>query len=73
MRQGVKIGFTTNPEARLSSLATGAPELMLMMKPGTLTMERELHRRFAGLRVHREWFLLRGALLKFLRKESCDV
>ena len=54
----IKIGYSDNPDKRLKQLLTGSPltlELRATM-PGSLTTERELHQRFAHLRIENEWF-----------------
>jgi hypothetical protein len=54
----VKIGFTTNLDGRIRSLKTGSPtdvEVLLAIT-GTMTTERELHKRFAADRLRGEWF-----------------
>lgn len=54
----IKIGYTTNPDKRICVLQTASPSALetLAIIPGTVADECELHRRFAHLRVHREWF-----------------
>lgn len=54
----VKIGYTTDPDKRIYGLQTASPSALeaLAIITGTVVDERELHRRFAHLRVHREWF-----------------
>ena len=71
----VKIGFTNNLERRIGTLSDylpGPPKLLLT-RCGAIGDERALHRRFAELRSHREWFRLDGKLRDFLRSEGCDV
>lgn len=54
----VKIGYTTDPDKRIHTLQTASPSALepLAIITGTVADERELHRRFAHLRAHREWF-----------------
>jgi hypothetical protein len=54
----VKIGWAVSPGLRLASLQTGSPLRLRLLasKPGSRTDESDLHRRFAHLRVHGEWF-----------------
>lgn len=54
----IKIGHTTNLNARLRSLRTAHPgELqILLVVSGSRDDEQELYRRFAEFRVGREWF-----------------
>jgi hypothetical protein len=55
----VKIGYTKNPKARISSLQTGTHGrvFFLYMTPGARELERELHNKFKHLRAKGEWFL----------------
>lgn len=65
-RQGfVKIGFSADLNARLSSLANEVIRVpgmlpgrvnLLAIQPGGRQLERQTHRRFAHLRVGGEWF-----------------
>lgn len=54
----VKIGFTTKPAGRLSTLSTGLGTGVqaFVLVPGSRAMEARLHREFAGDRVRAEWF-----------------
>jgi hypothetical protein len=54
----IKIGVTTKVDARLRSLELSSPvELVFLgMYPGTRSDEFALHKRFAHLRRHGEWF-----------------
>lgn len=54
----VKIGYSTNVEARLRSLSTGAPFPVRLIgsHPGTQADEAALHRKFRDHRVSGEWF-----------------
>ena len=54
----VKIGYSEDPVKRLSKINTDAPypcDLVGYVSVDDFP-ERELHERFAGLRVHGEWF-----------------
>jgi hypothetical protein len=54
----VKIGFSDNPESRLTGLQTGCPvplEILAKLR-GRQSMERALHAAFADERRHGEWF-----------------
>lgn len=64
----VKIGFTVNVEARIRELQAGSPIVysLLTSFPATMTTERDLHKRFADYRSHREWFRLDGALADWI-------
>lgn len=55
----VKIGYTRHdPRQRLRELQCGSPfELCIIAtEPGSASDERMLHERFAGHRLHGEWF-----------------
>ncbi|WP_456761175.1 GIY-YIG nuclease family protein [Bradyrhizobium sp. USDA 4011] len=56
----VKIGFTRCLEHRLRSLRTAShvEPIIRLTIPGTQSLERELHTRFAASRTNREWFRL---------------
>jgi hypothetical protein len=56
--QGIKIGFSEDPGVRIGALKTGmaSPIQGLVVMPGTMKMERELHRMFAIHRKSGEWF-----------------
>ena len=65
----VKIGIaSTSLKGRMSGIACHSPFPLnvLLTIPGGGKEERELHKRFAHLRVHREWFLLQGELLDYI-------
>ena len=64
----MKVGYTSgNPYARMAALQTGSPDRLYMMGwvEGTLSDERELHDRFAHLRVSGEWFRFEAELEEF--------
>lgn len=54
----IKIGFATDPLARLYSLQTGNPRRLTIigLRAGTRTTERDIHRRLSGARMVGEWF-----------------
>ena len=67
----VKIGFTTNFDQRLRSLKTAShvePVVHLVI-PGTRSLERDLHTRFASARHNREWFRLTDEIAAFIASE----
>lgn len=67
----VKIGFTASLERRLRSLRTAShvePTIHLTI-PGTVSLERELHRRFEAARYNREWFRLAEEIQTFIASE----
>lgn len=55
----IKIGFSKNPERRMKSFATWCPFPLeiICTAPGVAHDEGRLHRRFANLHTHGEWFL----------------
>lgn len=54
----IKIGTTTKLKHRLQNVQTSHPTPIALVgsTPGDKRLERELHRRFAHLRVNGEWF-----------------
>lgn len=64
----VKIGYSTDPEARLVALQTGAAgRLSLIAKmPGRYEDEKNLHIRFGRHRLRGEWFRHAGDLRNFI-------
>lgn len=66
----VKIGFTTSPVGRIRSIktATPLPLKILHHQRGTMKQERELHRRFAAIRVRGEWFRKTPELLDYIEE-----
>lgn len=54
----IKIGFSANPEKRIRGLTTSSAHELKTLKviEGELAQERSIHRRFAHLRTHLEWF-----------------
>lgn len=68
----IKIGYASNVRNRLSALQTGAPMgvKLLASMPGDHKVERKLHDRFAGLRVHGEWFHTHANIIDFALRGS---
>jgi hypothetical protein len=64
----IKIGFSKDPQKRLSEIQTGYPrELMILaIMPGGRVQEREIHRRFGMNRMFGEWFKDDEKLMKFV-------
>ena len=65
----VKIGFTSTPvQKRLAALQAECPEPLVVYAsiPGTMRLERELHRRFAASRLQSEWFRKTPELLDYI-------
>lgn len=56
--QKVKIGFATNPAARLQALRTGFPEEvdLHVAVPGTMWEEFKIHETLTRYRLNGEWF-----------------
>lgn len=70
----IKIGESTDPVARLTSLTKGGSEaidLLAVLASGSRT-ERELHALLAADRVHGEWFRPSPAVLAELAKAGGD-
>ncbi len=67
----VKIGRTTNLEARLSTLRTHLPYelevLRIIQSDRCKALEMEFHSRFASCRIRGEWFRLEPADIEDLR------
>lgn len=65
----IKIGYTTNLEKRLDYLQTHSPctlKLLHYIEYASIMVERKLHKRFAELHHHGEWFEFRGSLKTFV-------
>jgi hypothetical protein len=64
----VKIGVTDDVRQRLRQLQVGSPTKLELIgeMPGDENYERALHRAFAGLAEHGEWFRLDGKLAEFI-------
>jgi hypothetical protein len=60
-----KVGFSTNPAARVAELQTGNPRKLRLLcsKPGTEADEAALHAKYAPNNVLQEWFLITKELL----------
>jgi hypothetical protein len=67
----IKIGHSdVGARSRLSQLQTSSPIGLKLLKvlPGTIKLERELHRKFAQYRLRGEWFQPSPELLEFIKK-----
>lgn len=66
----IKIGFSTNPMARLRGLRTACPfDLKLLADiPGSKDDELQIHRMFADLHVRGEWFRNDARILAFIKQ-----
>lgn len=60
-----KVGYSTNPEARVAELQTGNPRPLALhvMKKGTADDEAALHAKYADRNVLQEWFRITKELL----------
>jgi hypothetical protein len=65
----IKIGSSTNPEARIKTLQTGLHRELkvLAIVPQEIAGEFETHQRFAHHRIRGEWFRAGADLLRFIR------
>lgn len=64
--RAVKIGFSTNPEARVAELQTGNSRKLVLLakKPGAPEDEVALHQRFIKQNLIGEWFVKDPAILE---------
>jgi hypothetical protein len=64
----VKIGVADDPRTRLRDLSIGSPVALTLLgqTPGNEAIERALHKRFAALRAHGEWFRETHELASFI-------
>lgn len=68
----IKIGVAGDLDKRLAGLQCGSPDKLEVI--GTIVgenkLERELHKRFAHLRQHGEWFSPGEDLLAYIREQA---
>jgi len=65
----IKIGFSGNPEKRLSQLKTGCPSAKLLHKfIGTMQDEKHLQSLFSGKNIDKEWFRLNGGDIEEIKE-----
>lgn len=70
--QLVKVGFATDVRRRMNALRRHSPApgrqipTVLAVELGTLADEADRHTRWAGLRVHGEWFRYEGDLRRYI-------
>lgn len=66
----VKIGFSTSPNCRVSSIATGSPHdvRIIGLMRGTYPDEKSLHKTYAGRHHAREWFRLDDVMRADIRR-----
>jgi len=64
----VKIGYSTNPNKRLSGIQTGCPFKLEILKVynGNLQLEKALHKKYKEYNTNGEWFRLEGKLKESL-------
>ena len=68
--RAVKIGVSMEVVRRIGEIDRGyEPVRILLLMKGEYGLERELHERFAGLYVRKEWFLHTGELAEFIARE----
>jgi hypothetical protein len=67
----IKIGVSECPDERLRELQRMSPVPLRMIKtiPGGHTVEKMLHKRFAAIRDHDEWFLDTRELRQFITEQ----
>jgi hypothetical protein len=65
----VKIGSSTNPEARLKNLQTATHHLLQLVHviPGNENIEKYLHRLFVSDHVRGEWFKFSEVIMDFIK------
>ena len=75
--QFVKIGYATNVQSRLKSIAAGSgiitgmvagPVKLIASIPGGKSKESKLHQRFRHIRIGGEWFLYNYEMQSFIAK-----
>lgn len=66
----IKIGHSDHPEYRVREIHwnRGDRVRLILKIPGGRRKERELHKRFAALRAHGEWFYADEPLVGFIRE-----
>jgi hypothetical protein len=69
----IKIGYTSrDPVCRLAGLQTGSPHKLILVGIIEGNVESELHRKFAHLRSHNEWFKNDKELVNYIERH-CNV
>lgn len=70
----IKVGHSVyDVEQRLAAMQVGSPEVLRLrgvIENSTIKAEKELHARFAGLRIRGEWFRPDPELLDYIRDHS---
>ena len=64
----IKIGFSQNPWARLTSLQTALPSKATLIGhiPGSVELEKALHKRFEHLKTTGEWFKATPEIMTYI-------
>jgi hypothetical protein len=72
---GVKIGYSTNPEARVVELQTGNPRTLVLLAKirGDEELERRFHTQYRALNICGEWFRPAALLLSAFRLKTSLV
>ena len=68
----IKIGYTSDPSERMSSIQTSSPydlEVLLIVD-GNQDEERKLHARFSNLRRSGEWFHFGEPIMKYIENNT---
>ena len=65
----VKIGWTVNPDQRLAGMQANSPDKLTLLKviKGDIPYEKHLHKQFASIRNHGEWFYPSRGLMAFIQ------
>jgi len=65
----VKIGFSTNPDKRLSGIQCGCPFKVKVLRVfnGTMKQEKYLHYKYRNLNTNGEWFKYEGELMQNIK------
>ena len=67
----IKIGVSSNVPNRVAQLVSSEPlELLGVIKGGGVKLEGKLHKKFAELRVHKEWFEPGQELVKYIENST---
>lgn len=77
--RNIKIGYTTNLQSRIDSFQLGCPDklfyigtILFPTKARAENVEKQLHKKFAHLRVQGEWFYPDPSLIVFIKKHLKD-
>lgn len=70
----IKVGYSANVKRRLKQLNTGSAVnlYILCTFTGGRELESQIHNRFKGCRINREWFRAENELLDYLNSMSED-